>query len=130
MRKAFLVHVRVGGKLPQIWHPETGAMEPASYKIENNRTTVLLKLTPNDAVFVVFLSPAATNVITLPAKAEKEIATVEGPWTVMFQPGREAPASATFDQLTSYTANRGAGIGTFPVQPPIPSISILVRDLL
>ena len=104
---------RVSGKTPQIWHPETGSMEPASYKIENNRTTVSLKLTPNDAVFVVFLSPATRKANDLPAKTEKEITTVEGSWRVMFQPNREAPASATFDQLTSYTENSDAGIRYF-----------------
>jgi hypothetical protein len=104
---------RMSGKLPQIWHPETGDMEPASYKIENNRTTVLLNLTPNDAVFVVFLSDAQKNVVTLPAKTEKEITTMDGSWKVMFQAHRGAPDSTTFDRLTSYTENSDAGIKYF-----------------
>ncbi|SHN40717.1 glycosyl hydrolase [Chitinophaga sp. CF418] len=104
---------RVSGKVPQIWHPETGRIEAASYKIENGRTTVLLNLTPNDAVFVVFRSHATKNVLTLPAKTEREIMTVEGSWKVMFQPNREAPASATFDRLVSYTENSDAGIRYF-----------------
>ncbi|WP_436489903.1 glycosyl hydrolase [Chitinophaga sp. ARDCPP14] len=104
---------RISGKVPQIWHPETGSMEPASYKIANNRTTVSLKLTPNDAVFVVFLSDAKKNAVTLPAKTEKEITTTDGSWQVMFQPNRGAPDSATFDRLTSYTENSNAGIKYF-----------------
>lgn len=104
---------RVSGKQPQIWHPETGKMEAASYKIENGRTKVLLNLTPNDALFVVFRSPATKNVVSLSAKTEKEIITVEGPWKVMFQPNRGAPASATFNKLISYTENSNTGIKYF-----------------
>ncbi|WP_343671234.1 glycosyl hydrolase [Chitinophaga sp.] len=104
---------RVSGKVPEIWHPETGKIVPAAYKIENGRTTVTLNLTPNDAVFVVFRSPATKKRMTLPAKTEKEIAVVEGPWKVMFQPNRGAPASATFAELTSYTTQRDTGIKYF-----------------
>lgn len=88
-------------------------MEPASYKIENGRTRVTLNLAPNDAVFVVFRSPATKNEVTLSAKTEKAITTVEGPWKVTFQPNRGAPASAIFDKLTSYTGNSDAGIKYF-----------------
>jgi len=40
----------VAGKEVEIWHPETGKMEKASYQIEGKRTKVNLDLTPNDAV--------------------------------------------------------------------------------
>ncbi|MDQ3846865.1 MAG: discoidin domain-containing protein [Bacteroidota bacterium] len=104
---------RISGKAPQIWHPETGKAEPVSYSIANSMTTVDLALTPNDAVFVVFQSPATKTSLTLPAKTETEIATVEGSWNVTFQPNRGAPASVTFDKLVSYTENSDAGIKYF-----------------
>ena len=104
---------RVSGMVPQIWHPETGKTEAASYKIEGGRTTVSLHLTPNDAVFVVFQSPATKTYVTLPAKTEKEIETIEGPWNVAFQRDRGAPATATFNNLASYTENTDTGIKYF-----------------
>ncbi|MBD0294843.1 MAG: hypothetical protein ICV84_06535 [Flavisolibacter sp.] len=104
---------RISGKAPQIWHPETGKAEPVSYSIANSMTTVDLALTPNDAVFVVFQLPATKTSLTLPAKTETEIATVEGSWNVTFQPNRGAPASVTFDKLVSYTENSDAGIKYF-----------------
>jgi len=104
---------RVSGKTPQIWHPETGKREPASYKIENGRTTVSLNLTPNDAVFVVFQSPATKDAVVLPEKAENEITTIEGPWEVAFQPDRGAPSRATFGKLMSYTEDTATGIKYF-----------------
>ncbi len=60
-----------------IWHAETGKTEPASYKIENGRTSVTLNLTPNNAVFVVFQTSAKKTVFTLLPKIEKEVATVD-----------------------------------------------------
>lgn len=104
---------RVSGKVPQIWHPETGMTEPASYTIANGVTKVHLALTPNDAVFVVFRTPATKTTVTLPAITEKEITTVEGSWNVAFQSNRGASASATFDQLTSYTESSDTGIKYF-----------------
>ena len=33
---------RVEGKVPELWHPETGEIEEVSYKISDGRTTVPL----------------------------------------------------------------------------------------
>ena len=104
---------RITGKVPVIWHAETGKTEPASYTIANGRTTVTLNLTPIDAVFIVFKDAATKTSVTLTKKTEKDILTVDGPWTVSFQPNRGAPVSATFDKLVSYTENGDAGIKYF-----------------
>jgi acetyl esterase/lipase len=50
----------VQGKAAELWYPETGTTEPASYRIANGRTTVPLRLDANEAVFVVFRKPATT----------------------------------------------------------------------
>src|SRR5450759_674853 len=39
---------RVEGKAPEVWHPETGVIEEASYNIAEGRTTVPLRMEPND----------------------------------------------------------------------------------
>lgn len=53
---------RVSGKMPELWHPETGAIEPAPvYKEENGRTTVFLQLSPAESVFVIFRKPMPSN---------------------------------------------------------------------
>ncbi|HEY4325024.1 MAG TPA: glycosyl hydrolase [Mucilaginibacter sp.] len=104
---------RIVGKMPQIWHPETGRTEATSYNIKNGLTSVDLTLTPNDAVFVVFKTSATSATVTLPVATERELATVDGPWDIAFQPNRGAPAGATFDQLISYTENSDAGIKYF-----------------
>jgi signal transduction histidine kinase len=46
---------RVSGKAPELWHPDTGVMEPAPlWSVENGRTRVRLNLEPAGSVFVVF----------------------------------------------------------------------------
>ncbi|QHW00427.1 glycosyl hydrolase [Spirosoma endbachense] len=107
------VTFRVSGKVPQIWHPETGRMEAASYRIADGRTTVPLHLAPNDAVFVVFRTSTTQMSVTLPEVTEKEVATLEGSWNVTFQSNRGAPRESTFDKLASYTENPDAGIKYF-----------------
>lgn len=104
---------RIAGKVPQIWHPETGKTESASYRIVGGRTIVSLNLTPNDAVFIVFGFPASKSAISIPAKIEKEITSIEGAWNVSFQSNRGAPPSATFNQLASYTESSDEGIKYF-----------------
>ncbi|HEX8022409.1 glycosyl hydrolase, partial [Mucilaginibacter sp.] len=104
---------RVVGEEPQIWHPETGKTEPVSYKITHGHTSVSLHLTPNDALFVVFLSPAKKNVVILPVRTARRIRSIEGPWKVTFQPNRGAPREATFENLVSYTVHADPGIKYF-----------------
>ncbi|MBC7288567.1 MAG: DUF3395 domain-containing protein, partial [Armatimonadetes bacterium] len=46
---------RVAGKRPELWHPETGEIEPAPvYHTKEGRTVIPLRLGPAEAVFVVF----------------------------------------------------------------------------
>ncbi len=104
---------RVTGKAPELWHAETGEMEPASYTIANGRTTVPLHLEPWGTVFVVFRKATSAPSHTLPQKTETQLATVKGPWNVAFQPGRGAPASITTDNLASWTDSQDSGVKYF-----------------
>jgi hypothetical protein len=53
---------RVGGKTPELWHPDTGVMEPAPvWREEKGRTIVPLHFDPSGSVFVVFRKPATAN---------------------------------------------------------------------
>ena len=104
---------RVTGKAPELWHPETGKAEPVSYQIADGRTTVPLHLEPWGTVFVVFRTPTKATSRTLPKVVETELATVEGPWKVSFQPGRGAPASIMLDKLISWPDSPDAGVKYF-----------------
>jgi hypothetical protein len=59
---------RVSGKLPELWHPETGRIEPAPVWEERaGRTTIPIHFDPAGSVFVVFRARAerADHVVAL-----------------------------------------------------------------
>ncbi len=104
---------RVRGKAAELWHADTGKIEPASYRTANGRTIVPLRLQPYEAVFVVFRNPAAAPSRTLPVWTDTPMATVDGPWEVAFQPNRGAPPKITLDKLTSWSDNSDSGVKFF-----------------
>jgi hypothetical protein len=85
---------RLEGKAPELWHADTGMMEPAAYRIANGSTTVPLRLDPYETVFVVFRKTASSPSLDLPARSESAVATVEGAWELSFEPGATAPTRA------------------------------------
>ena len=104
---------RVQGKTAEIWHPETGKIEQASYKITEGHTIVPLKMEPNDALFVVFRKKAKTSSLKLMPPVETQLEVIDGPWNVSFQPNRGAPAQIVFNQLTSWSENADSGVKYF-----------------
>lgn len=104
---------RVAGKVPELWHAETGKTEPVSYTIANGRTTVPLHLEPWGTVFVVFRKAATAAAVTMPDVTETKLEEVSGPWAVDFEAGRGAPANATLDKLLSWSDSADAGVKYF-----------------
>ncbi len=52
---------RVSGKAPELWHPETGVIEPAPvWSAQAGRTTVRLNFEPAGSVFVIFRHAAGS----------------------------------------------------------------------
>jgi (4-O-methyl)-D-glucuronate---lignin esterase len=118
---------RVTGRAPELWRAEDGRMEPATFHMDEGRTTVPLGLEPWGTVFVVFAKPTAESSRVLPARTETDLATVEGEWKLSFQPGRGAPASITVNQLGSWShhADPGvkyfSGVGTYTKSIDVPA---------
>lgn len=104
---------RVAGKAPELWRAEDGRIEPLSYRAAAGGVTVPLKLDPNEAVFVVFRRKTAAPAWSAPEVTVANLATLEGPWNLSFEPGRGAPASATFDRLISWPQSADAGVKYF-----------------
>jgi alpha-L-rhamnosidase/F5/8 type C domain len=104
---------RVEGKVPEIWHPETGKTEKADYSIGNGVTRVMLHLEPDDAVFVVFSGKAEKPESVSPSVTEKELATITGEWDLNFQKKRGAPDSLKISELTSWTNIPDPGVKYF-----------------
>jgi hypothetical protein len=111
--ESFETGYRVEGREAELWHPDTGVIEPAAYRIENGRTIVPLDLDPDGSVFVVFRRPAAAPSRTLPQAVSTRLATIDGPWQVSFPPNWGAPPQAEFPKLASWTANADGGVKYF-----------------
>ena len=105
---------RVTGKAPELWHAETGKSEPASY---NDRGRPHHRAAASRALGhgVCGLPQASEEPrrVTLPKPTETQLATVDGPWNVSFQPGRGAPASVTLDKLISWSDSQDKGVKYF-----------------
>jgi hypothetical protein len=104
---------RVTGRTPELWHPETGAIERVSYRTERGRTIVPLRLEAEDAVFIVFREPTTTEARTVPVPVSSTAATIDGPWEIAFQPDRGAPPAATLQSLQSWSLSPDPGIKYF-----------------
>jgi len=104
---------RVSGKQAELWHPDTGAIEPAEYAIANGHTTVPLHLAERESLFVVFRRAAASPSRTLPRPTSTTLATLNGPWDVSFPPNLGAPARLQLARLEPWTANPDDGVKYF-----------------
>jgi hypothetical protein len=96
---------RVNGLVPELWHADSGLIEPAPYHRRSNSTIVPLALNPDDALFVVFRRHASQPEHNVAAPVRRLLDTVRGPWHVTFQEERGAPDQATFAQLQSWTSS-------------------------
>jgi hypothetical protein len=111
--ESFDATFRVTGKEAELWHADTGKIEPVSYNTTNSRTTVPLQLEPWGTVFVVFRKAAKTSSRSLPKQSENTLATVDGSWEVAFQSDWGAPPKITLDKLASWHESTDEGVKYF-----------------
>ena len=108
---------RVRQRLPQLWHPDTGKIEPCTgYARVPGGMKLKLRLPPAGSVFVVFSGIAPEAAPTPVAKEDGQPPTpleIAGPWEVRFPPNLGAPPSRVFDKLVSWTTVPDDGIKYF-----------------
>ncbi|MCW1381875.1 glycosyl hydrolase [Novosphingobium sp. KCTC 2891] len=109
----FDARFRVSGKQPELWHADTGRAEPVSYRIENGETVVPMTLAREDSVFVVFRKPAPAEALAIKPVVPVEVGRLDGAWTVGFEAGRGAPATADLPALQPLNENADAGVKYF-----------------
>jgi len=104
---------RVNGKKAELWHIDTGRVEPAGYTIEDGRTIVPLHLAEREALFVVFIYNGSNLLGKKQKYLKRRIAMLKGPWEVTFPPNLGAPARIRLEQLESWTNNSDPGVRYF-----------------
>jgi hypothetical protein len=122
--EATTAHFRVTGKVPELWHAETGAIEPVSYAITGGETVVPITLPARGAVHVVFRKPVAAAALTVPERVALKSLTLAAPWQVVFQPNRGAPAAITMPVLQPLNRHADPAVRYFsgrrPMSPALP----------
>ena len=120
---------RVDGKVPELWHADTGTSEPArAWTRKDGRTEVELDFDPRGSVFV-RLRPGTMPTLPVNLAGPKVLGTipVQGGWKVRFSPEMGAPAEADFPQLVSWTERPEkeiryySGIATYQTEVAIPA---------
>ena len=104
---------RVAGKVPELWHAETGKSEAVSYRIDGNETVVPLTLLADESVHVVFRRPVTVPSAVVDKPALTAVSSIEGPWTVKFQPERGAPSTISLPTLRSLSEHSEPGVRYF-----------------
>jgi hypothetical protein len=105
---------RVGGKIPELWHPETGAIEPAPvWSTQAGRTTVRLKFEPAGSVFVIFRHAAdgADHVVA---------ATTDPQWQTAVNNRDELIVKATSDGKAEFRTATGKKLNVVAANIPAP----------
>jgi hypothetical protein len=105
---------RVSGRTPELWMPDTGEIRACvAYESVEGGTRMPLRLAPHDSVFVVFRSGTRGTLTIDDTTAPVETRAIAGPWQVSFPAGWGAPASKTFNELTSWTEDSDEGVRYF-----------------
>ena len=109
---------RVAGRAPEVWHADTGGREPISYEADGAATRVPLDLGPRESTFIVFRGRARGGGETIAPPIEHALAAVDGPWTLIFQPGRGAPARMTLPHLSPLDRSSDPAVRYFRASRP------------
>jgi hypothetical protein len=82
---------RVAGKVPELWHPDTGRIETAAaFSEKDGRTTLPLRFEPSGSLFVIFRKPAKDmdSVATLTRNGQPVLPAVENAGTLVITKAR------------------------------------------
>ena len=108
------IRFRVTGKVPELWHADTGRIEPISYRVDGEHTLVELDLEMDGSVHVMFSKPSAEDAVVVTKPTELASIAVNGSWEVSFETGRGGPDTPEiFDQLSSFSDHDNPAIRYF-----------------
>jgi hypothetical protein len=95
------ISFNITGKLPELWHPQTGKVEKVSYQIKDGRTVIPLHFHSWETYFIVFKENTNVLAYTKPAVKTQTVAAINGTWQVSFS----KMGSKNFEKLNSWSEN-------------------------
>lgn len=107
------VRFRVSGRQAELWHPDTGEIEPAGHSDAGGLTAVPLQLDQRESVFVVFRRPSESQSRPASRPMRSTLATLAGPWQVSFPAGLGTPERIGLQALESWTSDPNEGVKYF-----------------
>ncbi len=99
------VQFRVSGMQPEWWNPVTAErLRITQFEDDGTKTRITLNLSGNESAFIVFRNSTDVTLPEVLPVRPAVLNTVEGPWTVTFQPQMRGPrVPQTFSTLQSWT---------------------------
>jgi hypothetical protein len=99
------------GKQPELWNAITGEIRNLPEFAERNGVTYIpLKFNETDSWFIVFRNKVASKLMGKNYAEKVTVQTIEGAWTVSFNPKMDAPAKVEFKTLSDWTTNENKNI--------------------
>ena len=107
------LRLRVTGRAPQLWAPDTGSIDNITYSTSDSKTTVTLSMAPFASSFVVLgqATEGSSHQEAVPQWSVVE--TLSGPWTVTFPAGLGAPAQIELPELINWMDHEDPGVAYF-----------------
>lgn len=104
---------RVSGKLPELWHAETGKSEPVDFQVRDGVTLIPLTLEPDASVHIVFRKDTADTRHDVHSTQWSERALLGGPWDVAFEQDRGAPSHTRLPELAPLNKSQDPAVRYF-----------------
>lgn len=113
-RRTIEASLRVAGRVPELWDAVTGERRRArSWRIENGRTVLPLRLEPGGSIFIVLREPTECESEDTGKnwREPQAVGPLDGPWQVAFDPAFGGPENpVVFEELESWTERVEPGV--------------------
>ena len=102
------------GREAEIWIPETGERQDASYHIKDEHTTVQIEMESQQSLFVVFRKPSVVNDRQIPEISRSTIEEINNQWEITV-PAFDGNTAQTvkLDELVSWSEQDNQAIKYF-----------------
>lgn len=119
--------LRGDGRDVNLWHADSGKIDPAPYRQQAGRTLVPVTLAPHQALFIVQrgVAPAMSRIVKAPV--EMGSIPLNGTWTLHFPKGQGTPDQVNlpsldlWTQLTDPAIRHFAGTATYETTVKVPA---------
>jgi hypothetical protein len=104
------ISCRVSGMFAELWDPGTGGIRSLASYSSGARTIVPVRLAERESAYIVFRKNEIKREGERNGSSPVLSVSMNGPWTLSFQPGLGAPDMMSMDTLKSWTLSKDEGV--------------------